>query len=351
MSQTPALTPVRKQHRFDEAALARYLATHIDGFSGTLTIRQFEGGQSNPTFCLEAGGREYVMRKQPPGHLLPSAHQVDREHRVMHALEKTGVPVPKMFASCEDTSVIGTKFYVMEKVDGRVFTDALLTELTNAERRAIYVDLVRVLATLHRVDPVAVGLEDFGRPGNYYSRQISRWSKQYIASKTEDVPEMDKLMAWLPEHVPDADETVVVHGDYRLGNVLIHPTEPRIVAVLDWELSTLGHPLADLGYLCMDYHSDSYNSAGLASADLAKLGIPSESELVGEYCKFAKRGPIDNWHFYVTYNMFRSAAIIQGVYKRGVDGNASSTMALGYKDMCRMRATRAWALAQRSDRG
>jgi aminoglycoside phosphotransferase (APT) family kinase protein len=252
-----------------------------------------------------------------------------------------------MYALCEDTSVIGTKFYVMEKVDGRVFTDVLLTGLTNDERRAIYRDLARVLAALHTVDHVKVGLADFGRPGNYYSRQISRWSKQYLASKTEDIPEMDKLMAWLPEHVPPADETVIVHGDYRLGNVLIHPTEPKIVAVLDWELSTLGHPLADLGYLCMDYHSDSYNSAGLAGADLAKLGIPTEDELVADYCRFAKRGPIENWHFYVTYNMFRSAAIIQGVYKRGVDGNASSTMALGYKDACRMRAQRGWVLAQK----
>jgi aminoglycoside phosphotransferase (APT) family kinase protein len=350
MSQTPVLTPVREQHRFDEAALARYLAANVAGFRGTLTVRQFEGGQSNPTFCLEAGGREYVLRKQPPGALLPSAHQVDREHRVMHALAGTPVPVPRMFASCEDPSVIGTKFYVMEKVDGRVFTDVLLASLTNAERRAIYIDLVRVLAALHIVDHRAVGLEDFGRPGNYYSRQISRWSKQYVASKTEDIPQMDELMAWLPEHVPDADETVVVHGDYRLGNVLIHPTEPRIVAVLDWELSTLGHPLADLGYLCMDYHSDSYNSTGLAGADLAKLGIPTEAELVASYCRFAKRSPVDNWHFYVTYNMFRSAAIIQGVYKRGVDGNASSTMALGYKDACRIRAERAWALAEASAR-
>ena len=348
MSQTPALTPVRSQHRFDEAALARYLATHVDGFGGTLNVRQFEGGQSNPTFCLDAGGREFVMRKQPPGQLLPSAHQVDREYRVMHALAGSDVPVPRMYASCEDTSVIGTKFYVMEKVEGRVFTDVLLVGLTNDERRTIYRELVRVLAALHSVDHIAVGLEDFGRPGNYYSRQISRWSKQYVASKTEEIPAMDKLMAWLPEHVPTADETVIVHGDFRLGNVLIHPTQPKIVAVLDWELSTLGHPLADLGYMCMDYHSDSYNSAGLAGADLATLGIPSEEELLADYCRFAKRAPIENWHFYVTYNMFRSAAIIQGVYKRGVDGNASSTMALGYKDVCRMRAERGWALAQKA---
>ena len=346
MSQTPALTPVRAHHRFDEEALARYLESRIPQFQRPLAIRQFEGGQSNPTFLLAAGGREWVMRKQPPGTLLPSAHQVDREYRVMHALAETEVPVPRMYVSCEDPAVIGTKFYVMEKVEGRVFTDVLLGDLEKPERRAIYLDLVRVLAALHGVDHRAVGLEDFGRPGNYYTRQISRWSKQYVASKTEEIPEMEKLMAWLPEHVPAADETVIVHGDFRLGNVLIHPTLPKLVAVLDWELSTLGHPLADLGYLCMDYHSDSYNSAGLAAADLAGLGIPNEAELVADYRRFAKLDRIDNWDFYVTYNMFRSAAIIQGVYKRGVDGNASSDLALGYKDAARLRARRAWALVE-----
>ena len=242
-------------------------------------MRQFEGGQSNPTFALKAGSREYVLRKQPPGELLPSAHQVDREYRVMHALRDSDVPVPKMYALCEDTSVIGTKFYVMEKVAGRVFTDLLLPSMNNDERRAVYKDLARVLAALHTVDHRAVGLESFGKPGNYYSRQISRWSKQYVASQTEALPAMDKLMQWLPEHTPQADETVIVHGDYRMGNVLIHPTEPRIAAVLDWELSTLGHPLADLGYVCMDYHSDSYTTAGLARPDLASFGIPSETRV------------------------------------------------------------------------
>jgi aminoglycoside phosphotransferase (APT) family kinase protein len=342
------LTPVREAHRFDEAALAAYLAEHVDGFDGELTVRQFEGGQSNPTFLLAAGGREYVLRKQPPGELLPSAHQVDREHRVMAALAEQDVPVPRMFALCEDASVIGTKFYVMQKVEGRVLTEVLLPELSPAERGAIYRDLARVLAHLHNVDPIGVGLEDFGRPGNYYTRQISRWSKQYVASKTDDIPAMDKLMAWLPENTPEADETVIVHGDYRLGNMLIHPTEPRINGVLDWELSTLGHPLADLGYVCMDYHTDTYFGPGLLSSDLGELGIPTEEEFIAEYCATAGRGTIENWNFYVVYNMFRSAAIIQGVYKRGLDGNASSETALEFGDVCRMRAERAWGLVEES---
>ncbi len=346
MTDQPLLTPVREAHRFDERALDVYLAEHVEGYERGLTVRQFEGGQSNPTFALKAGSREYVLRKQPPGELLPSAHQVDREYRVMHALRDSDVPVPKMYVLCEDTSVIGTKFYVMEKVAGRVFTDLLLPTMNDSERRAVYKDLARVLAALHTVDHHAVGLETFGKPGNYYSRQISRWSKQYVASQTEALPAMDNLMRWLPQHTPQADETVIVHGDYRMGNVLIHPTEPRIAAVLDWELSTLGHPLADLGYVCMDYHSDSYTTAGLARPDLASFGIPSEREFIDDYCRFAKRGAIENWKFYVVYNLFRSAAIIQGVYKRGLDGNASSETAIGFKDACRMRSDRAWALVE-----
>jgi len=340
------LTEVRAAHRFDEAALAAYLSTNIDGWSGPLTVRQFEGGQSNPTFLLSTPERDYVMRKQPPGELLPSAHQVDREHRVMKALEATDVPVPRMYCLCEDGGVIGTKFYIMERVRGRVFTEVLLPSLDRTERRAIYDDLARVLARLHRIDPASVGLEDFGRPGNYYERQIGRWSKQYQASKTEQIDAMDRLMEWLPANVPEQHRTVIVHGDYRLGNMLIHPEEPRIVAVLDWELSTLGDGLADLGYLCQDYHADAYFSAGLSSANLEELGIPTEKEFVAAYCHHAGLEKIDNWLFYVIYNMFRSAAIIQGVYKRGLDGNASSDTALQYKEVCRVRAERAWALVE-----
>lgn len=338
------LTPVREGHGFDEAALERYLGARIPGFTGPLVVRQFEGGQSNPTFRLEAGGRRYVLRKQPPGELLPSAHQVDREFRVMKALEGTGVPVPKMLALCDDPAIIGTRFYVMEWVAGRVFAETRLPGLEPTQRRAIYLDLARVLATLHNVSPEEVGLGDFGRPGNYYERQIGRWTKQYLASKTEEIEAMDKLMAWLPDNIPEQRRTVVVHGDYRLGNAMIHPEEPRIVAVLDWELSTLGDGLADLGYLCQDYHGESYEDAGLLGADLAALGIPTEAEMVAEYCRHAGIDRIDNWPFYLIYNMFRSAAIIQGVYRRGLDGNASSSKALQFKEAARMRAERAWAM-------
>lgn len=340
------LTAVREAHQFDEPALHAYLQTNVRGYQGELSVKQFEGGQSNPTYLLEAGQTRYVLRKQPPGELLPSAHQVDREYRVMAALAGTDVPVPEMFCLCEDPAVIGTKFYVMEWIDGRLFTETRIPSCSAADRRAIYLDLARVLAALHQVDPIAVGLETFGRPGNYYERQIGRWSKQYVASATEQIDAMDNLMKWLPENIPDSAGGVIVHGDYRLGNVLIHPTEPRIVAVLDWELSTLGHGLADLGYICQDYHGESYEDEGLAGADLAALNIPTEDELVAAYCKHAGLEAIDNWTFYLVYNMFRSAGIIQGVYKRGLDGNASSEKALEYKEAARLRSERAWALLQ-----
>ena len=262
----------------------------------------------------------------------------------MHALRNTPVPVPNMFCLCEDAAVIGTRFFVMEWIDGRLFNDMRLPECSPEDRRAIYNDLARVLAELHKVDPSAVGLETFGRPGNYYERQIGRWSKQYIASKTEQIDEMDSLMEWLPANVPEDVASIVVHGDYRLGNVLLHPTEPHIVGVLDWELSTRGDGLADLGYICQDYHGESYDDIGLAGADLAALNIPNEDEFVAEYCKHAGRENIDNWTFYIAYNMFRSAGIVQGVYRRGLDGNASSAKAMQYKEMARRRAERAWQL-------
>jgi aminoglycoside phosphotransferase (APT) family kinase protein len=255
-----------------------------------------------------------------------------------------------MFCLCEDPEVIGTKFYVMEMVEGRLFTETRIPSVSNEDRRAIYLDLARVMALLHAVDPAAVGLETFGRPGNYYERQIGRWSKQYLASQTEDLPDMYKLMEWLPNNIPAEAGSVIVHGDYRLGNVLIHPTEPKIVAVLDWELSTLGDGLADLGYLCQDYHGDAYDDEGLAGADFAALNLPTEAEFLAEYCKHAGRDGIENWHFYLIYNMFRSAGIIQGVYKRGLDGNASSEKALEYADAARMRSARGWALVEESQK-
>jgi aminoglycoside phosphotransferase (APT) family kinase protein len=262
----------------------------------------------------------------------------------MAALWNTPVPVPKMYCLCEDVSIIGTKFYIMEMVEGRLLTETRLPSCSQSERSAIYLDLARVLAELHNVEPVTVGLSEFGRPGNYYERQIGRWSKQYVASKTEEIDAMDSLMEWLPQNIPADAGSVIVHGDYRLGNVLIHPTEPKIVAVLDWELSTLGDGLADLGYICQDYHGDAYDDEGLAGADHAALGIPTEDEFIAEYCKHAGRAGITNWPFYLIYNMFRSAGIIQGVYKRGLDGNASSEKALEDVDAARLRSERGWAM-------
>ena len=344
------ITAVREAHKFDETSLNSYLEQEIPSYKGPLTVKQFEGGQSNPTFQLITPKKTYVLRKQPPGDLLPSAHQVDREFKVMHALWDTPVPVPEMFLLCEDIEVIGTKFYVMEMVEGRLFTETRLPQLPKKERKSLYEDLARVLAELHKVDPVQVGLSEFGRSGNYYERQISRWSKQYISSQTEQIDAMDNLMKWLPENIPQASSSTIVHGDYRLGNVLVHPEEPKVVAVLDWELSTLGDGLADLGYMCQEYHGDSESPDGLAGADLELLGIMTESDMVNTYCGHLGLDGIDNWEFYLIYNMFRSAGIIQGVYKRGLDGNASSDKALEYKESARLRSEQAWSLVEETQR-
>ena len=342
------ITAVRDAHRFDETNLNAYLEQEIPTYKGPLTVKQFEGGQSNPTFQLITPQKTYVLRKQPPGELLPSAHQVDREFKVMKALWNTPVPVPEMFLLCEDLKIIGTKFYVMEMVEGRLFTETRLPQLPKEERKSLYEDLARVLAELHKVDPEKVGLHEFGRPGNYYERQISRWSKQYLASQTEQIDAMDNLMKWLPENIPQASSSAIVHGDFRLGNVLVHPEKPKVVAVLDWELSTLGDGLADLGYICQEYHGDSESPDGLAGADLELLGIMTESDMVNSYCSHLGLDGIDNWEFYLIYNMFRSAGIIQGVYKRGLDGNASSDKALEYKESARLRSEQAWSLVEAS---
>ena len=345
------LTTVREAHRFDEGALRAYMADHVDGYDGEpLKIRQFEGGQSNPTFLVEAPGGEYVMRKQPPGKLLPSAHQVDREYRVMDALGPTEVPVPKMVCLCEDASVIGTKFYLMEHVRGRLLNGNLMPAMSLDARREIYLDVVRTLARLHSVDPEAVGLSEFGRPGNYFARQVNRWSRQYIASETQTIEAMNALIEWLPNNLPDDVPPVIVHGDYRLGNLIIHATQPRVAAILDWELSTLGDGLSDLSYWCQEFYGDP-ESEGLPGADLEALNIPNEQALVDAYCREAKRPAIDNWPFYIAFNMFRSAGIVQGVYKRGLDGNASSAHALEYGDVARERAERGWGIVQAMLRG
>ncbi len=342
----PGTVEVREAHRFEVAALERYLAERIEGLAGPVTIRQFEGGQSNPTYYVAAAGREYVLRRKPPGRLLPSAHLVEREHRILSALEGSGVPVPRTRLLCEDPGVIGTVFYVMDYVPGRVFRDPRLPGLTPRDREAIYEHMVDILARLHRLDWQALGLADFGRPGNYFARQIHRWTEQYRASETETIPSMDRLIAWLPEHIPADDRTTVVHGDFRLENMVVHPIEPRIVAVLDWELSTLGHPLADLAYNCLPYHLGGAVFPGLADEDLAALGIPSEDRSLDAYCRRVGRSGIPDWPFYLAFAMFRLAAILQGIMGRVRDGTAADRRAREHGVLARPLADAAWALVR-----
>ena len=319
--------PVRDAHRFDESRLDEWMAAHVDGYTGSLQVRQFKGGQSNPTFWLADRERQYALRKKPPGKLLQSAHAVDREYRVMHALRDTDVPTAKMFGLCEDDSVIGTSFFVMEYVPGRLLWNVQLPELDSAERRAIYHELARVLAAIHRVDVDAVGLSDFGRPDGYVARQVKRWTKQYVASQTADIEPMDVLIDWLSANVPDDDATALVHGDYRLDNLIFHPTEPRALAVIDWELSTLGHPLSDLAYTCMLYDVSLPKIGGLEGVDFETSGIPSEEAFVARYCELVGRDGVPDLGYYKAFSLFRLAAIAQGVYKRSLQGNASSTEA------------------------
>jgi aminoglycoside phosphotransferase (APT) family kinase protein len=335
---------VSEAQRFDVAALERYLGEHIPGFTGPLSVRQFRGGQSNPTYLLDAGGARYVLRRKPGGVLLPSAHAVDREYRVMKALAGTGVPVPRVHCLCQDDAVIGTAFYVMDFVPGRIFWDASLPGLTPAERTAIFDEMNRVLAALHTVDPAAIGLGDYGKPGNYFARQIDRWTRQYRASQTEEIQAMERLIAWLPANIPPGEEVSIVHGDYRLDNMIFHPTEPRVLAVLDWELSTLGHPLADFSYHLMTWRVSPGEFRGVASLDLWALGIPSEAEYVATYCRRTGRSPIspESLRFYMAYNMFRLAGILQGVMARALQGNASSTKALEAGRRARPIAEAGW---------
>jgi aminoglycoside phosphotransferase (APT) family kinase protein len=319
--------PVREAHRFDEARLDAWLAVHVDGYTGALQVCQFKGGQSNPTYWLADRERQYALRKKPPGTLLQSAHAVDREYRVMHALRDTDVPTATMYALCEDDSVIGTPFFVMEFVGGRIFWNVRLPDLRPDQRRAIYDELARVLAAIHRVDLDAVGLSDYGRPDAYVARQVNRWTKQYLASQTADVGPMNTLIEWLPANIPDDEATALVHGDYRLDNLIFHPTEPRALAVIDWELSTLGHPLSDLAYICMLYDVMLPKIGGLAGGDFSKTGIPSEGAFVARYCALVGRDGVPDLHYYKAFSLFRLAAIAQGVYKRSLQGNASSTEA------------------------
>jgi aminoglycoside phosphotransferase (APT) family kinase protein len=336
--------PVREQHRFEVGRLEGWLSAQVAGFRGPLSVEQFRGGQSNPTFLLRAGSGRYVLRRKPPGRLLPSAHAVDREYRVITALQGTGVPVARSWGLCLDEGVIGTAFYVMDYVEGRVLWDPTLPGMEKAERFAVYDAMNAVIARLHRVDYQALGLADFGRPGNYVRRQIERWTKQYRASETEPIAAMDRLIAWLPENVPPEEETAIVHGDYRLDNMIFHPTEPRVLAVLDWELSTLGNPLADFAYHMMAWRLGGAEYRGLAGADLAALGIPVESEYRAMYCARTGRAdiPDSQWDFYLAYNMFRLAAILQGIMGRVVEGTAANLRARESGERAKAMATAGW---------
>jgi len=347
--------PVSDRHAFDTAALERWLAARLPGFAGPLTVEMFKGGQSNPTYKLITPQRAYVMRAKPGpvAKLLPSAHAIEREFRVMSALAATEVPVAQMHLLCEDESVIGRAFYVMECVEGRVLWEQSLPGMANATRSAIYDEMNRVMAALHRVHPDAVGLADFGKPGNYFERQIGRWSKQYQASITQPIPEMDRLIDWLPKNVPAMarDESLisVVHGDYRLDNLMFHASEARVLAVLDWELSTLGHPLADFSYHCMSWHIPPGLFRGIGGLDVKALGIPTEDEYIARYCErtgFATPAQLKaDWAFYLAYNMFRLAAILQGIAKRVEAGTASSEQAVRSAAGARPMAEMAWRFA------
>lgn len=337
---------VAEAHRFDEAALDAWMADNIDGYSAPLTVSQFKGGQSNPTYRLDTPGGSYVLRRKPPGKLLKSAHAVDREFKVMSALADTDVPVPVMRGLCTDDSVIGSWFYVMDFIEGRIFWGPYLPDLGLEDRAAIYDSMNVTLAALHGVDYEAIGLGDYGKPGDYFQRQIGRWSKQYEASATEDIPEMGKLIDWLPTAAPQQERTSIVHGDYRLDNMIFHPTEPRVIALVDWELSTLGDPLADITYQLMQWKMPPEMRNGFLGADLKSLGIPTGGEYLKAYCDRTGRERIDNLDFYFAYNTFRFAGIVQGVYARSLQGNASNEKAKEYGAMVRPLAEAGWAFAK-----
>ncbi|MET0293628.1 MAG: phosphotransferase [Phenylobacterium sp.] len=321
-------TAVREGYAFDEAALERWMADNVDGYAGPLSVEQFKGGQSNPTYRLRTPGRSYVLRRRPPGPILQGAHAVDREARVMTGLGAAGFPAPRIFGLCTDDEVIGSWFYVMEMVEGRIFWDGAFPEVSREERPAYFDAMNATIAALHSVDYEAVGLGDYGRPGNYFARQIGRWSRQYL----EDVeagrdPNMDALVEWLPTAIPPGEESSIVHGDFRCDNMIFHPTEPRVLAVLDWELSTLGHPLADFAYHAMMYQMPPDIVAGLGGADLAALNVPTEAEYIAAYCRRTGREGIPNWDFYVAFSYFRIAAIFHGIKGRAIRGTAASAHA------------------------
>ncbi|MEN9382963.1 MAG: hypothetical protein RL323_106 [Pseudomonadota bacterium] len=352
------MTPSEAPTPIDPLALAAWMEAHVPGFEGPLELEKFSGGQSNPTYRLTTPQCNYVMRCKPgpAAKLLPSAHAIEREFRVMQALHPSGVPVPQMYALCEDEGVIGRAFYIMALVEGQVFWDQSLPGLRPADRHARYQEMNRVMALLHGINPDAIGLSGYGKPGNYFERQIQRWSKQYQASITQPIPEMDRLIAWLPAHIPDLARDdrwmSVVHGDYRMDNLMFHPTQPKVLAILDWELSTLGHPLADFSYHCLSWHIPPGMFRGIAGLDLRALGIPSEAQYIDWYCEhtqsFKPEQLRKEWNFYLAYNLFRLAGILQGIAKRVEDGTASSAQARTSAAAARPLAEMAWLIAQKT---
>jgi aminoglycoside phosphotransferase (APT) family kinase protein len=335
---------VAESHRFDEARLAAWMQSNVEGYEGPLEVRQFKGGQSNPTYQLVTPNKKYVMRRKPPGKLLPSAHAVDREYKVISALYPTGFPVARSYGLCTDEEVIGTMFYVMDMVEGRILWDQQLPQYEPAERRAIYMAKLKTLADLHNTDHEAIGLSDYGKPGNYMGRQVDRWTKQYRASETVKLEEMERLIEWLPKTVPPQERTSVVHGDYRLDNMVLHPTEPRVIAVLDWELSTLGEPLADFTYLLMNWVNGSIANI----PDLEAHGVPSIEEYVAEYCRLTGRDGLPDLNWYFAYNIFRLAGIIQGIVGRVRDGTANSPQAAAMAERVPLLAKAGWSFAQKA---
>jgi aminoglycoside phosphotransferase (APT) family kinase protein len=348
--QNIGTTDVREAHRFDVAALERWMAAEVEDFAGPLTVEQFRGGQSNPTYKLITPAKSFVLRRKPPGKLLPGAHAVDREYRVITALGGQGFPVARTYGLCLDEAVIGTPFYVMELVEGRIFWNIAFPEVPTAERAAYFDAMNATLAQLHGIDPEAAGLGDYGKPGNYFARQIGRWSKQY----TEDVEAgrvaaMDRLVEWLPQNIPDDEpQPRVIHGDYRCDNMIFHPTEPKVLAVLDWELSTLGHPLADFAYHMMMYRMPNGLSAGLVGLDLEALNIPSEADYVAAYCRRTGRDGIPHLDFYIAFCLFRLAGIVHGIKGRVARGTAASAHAAAMAETLEPLAELGWAQAKRA---
>lgn len=336
---------VEERHRFDEAGLDKWMKVNVEDYSGSLTVTMFKGGQSNPTYRLDTPGRSYVLRRKPPGKLLPSAHAVDREYKVITALNKAGFAAPKTYGLCMDDSVVGTAFYVMQMVEGRVFWDQTLPAVTREERRPIFREEILTLAKLHSYEPDKIGLGDYGRPGNYFARQVDRWTKQYRASETEKIEEVERLIEWLPKTVPEQERVSIVHGDYRLDNMIFAPKEPKVLAVLDWELSTLGDPLSDFSYLLMQWIMSGSQRVGLVDANLAELNIPTMEEAIEIYCKATGRANIPNLNWYFAFNLFRLTGILQGIAGRIRDGTASSAKAAEAASRVVPLAKSSWAYA------